>query len=59
MKKLSFEKMEKIEGGCIEYALAWAEATYNYLEAETEAARAFWGAVATANQIAWLNCAIE
>ena len=56
MKKLSLEQVEKIEGGCIEYGLAWAEATWLFLNSETQIEAAWYSAKATYYFGQWVNC---
>lgn len=59
MKTLSIEKMEGVEGGCIEYALAWAEATYSFMGATTDGGSAYYSAKAVYYLNSWMNCTYQ
>lgn len=56
MKTMSLEQAEKINGGCIEYGFAWADATWNWFKAETASGQAFHSARAMVYADLWAQC---
>ncbi len=62
MKKLSFEKMEEIQGGCEGYLSAWVAAGDAAMTAQQEEdwpAYNFWMSVMSVAWMAWVNCIIQ
>lgn len=59
MKKISLEQAEKIEGGCIEYGLAWAEALWAFLDEPEGPKKAWYEAKVVYYSAQWMNCTIQ
>lgn len=60
MKKLSLERMEAIQGGdCMEYGIAWAEATWGFMNASSQAEAGIRAAEAVYWLDKWNNCVYQ